>query len=105
MGCLPWRRALAVTQLCIHWLPTQHWLPPSRLAAPNTVLLYGPQGCGKTMLSMAVAHQAGATLLDLSPAVTAGKYSGKEAGTMVHMVSWVCGPSRPPAEAACSLLF
>lgn len=50
------------------------------------MLLYGPPGTGKSLLAAAVAHQAGATLFDLSPAATAGKYAGKAAATMVHMV-------------------
>jgi ATP-dependent 26S proteasome regulatory subunit len=55
------------------------------------VLLYGPPGSGKTLLAQAVAHQAGAALLDLSPAATACKYPGREAALMVHMVSRVMG--------------
>lgn len=58
-----------------------------RLQAPRTVLLYGPPGSGKTALALAAVQQAGATLFDLSPAATAGKYAGKAAATMVHMVS------------------
>lgn len=50
------------------------------------MLLYAPPGSGKTLLAQAAAHQAGATMLDLSPAATAGKYTGKAAALMVHMV-------------------
>ncbi len=65
------------------FLPTCH---RCRAQAPRTVLLYGPPGSGKRLLAAAVAHQAGATLFDLSPAAIAGKYAGKAAATMVHMV-------------------
>lgn len=51
------------------------------------MLLYGPPSSGKSLLAVAVAHQAGASLFDLSPAATACKYAGKAAATMVHMVS------------------
>ena len=62
-------------------------LPLRRLRTPPAVLLYGPAGSGKTLLTQAAAHEAGAALFDLSPAATRGKYPGKEAGLMVHMVS------------------
>ena len=64
-------------------------LPPvssRRLQAPHTVLLYGPPGSGKSLLAQAVAHQAGATLFDLSPAAIDGKYPGKASALLVNMV-------------------
>lgn len=51
------------------------------------VLLFGPPDSGKSLLSSAVVHQAGATMFDLSPAATDGKYTGKQVALMVHMVS------------------
>lgn len=57
-----------------------------RLQAPHTVLVYGPPGSGKSLLAQAVAHQAGATLFDLTPSKTDGQYAGKAAALMVHMV-------------------
>lgn len=79
--------------------PTAHSLslpaspaPCRRLQGPRTVLLYGPPGSGKTLLAHAAAHQSGATVFDLSPAATDGKYRGKAAALMVHMVGSVqCG--------------
>ena len=82
---------LNICFVCLHprlqLLPGLLSLCCCRLQAPRTVLLYGPHGSGKTMLALAAAQQAGATLFDLSPAATAGKYAGKAAATMVHMVS------------------
>lgn len=47
-----------------------------RTPALRAVLVAGAEGTGKTVLVHAVAHAAGATLLDLSPRTTDGKYSG-----------------------------
>lgn len=54
-------------------------------------LLYGPPGSGKTLLCHAIASEAGSTLFDLSPAATDGKYPGKQAALMVHMVGGQAG--------------
>ncbi|KAG5459473.1 MAG: P-loop containing nucleoside triphosphate hydrolase protein, partial [Olpidium bornovanus] len=52
-----------------------------------SVLLYGPQGCGKTMLVKAIATEAGANLFNISPSNTANEYKGKANVTkMIHMV-------------------
>lgn len=74
-GMLLWHKSLAPS-----------WHATCRVPRPQTVLLYGPSGTGKTLLANAVAHEAGATLFDLSPASTQGKYPGKEVAVMVHMV-------------------
>lgn len=52
----------------------------------TAVLIYGPPGCGKSLLARAVVHEAGATLFDLSPDAMRGKFPGKDADTMVHLV-------------------
>lgn len=64
--------------------------PPSQ-----TVLLYGPPGCGKSHLAHAIAAAAGANFLDISPKNTDGKFT-KQAGMMMHKVfkvARVMGPS------------
>jgi len=45
--------------------------------APRGVLLYGPPGCGKTMLARAVANDAGAALLDVRASTLSDKYYGE----------------------------
>ena len=57
------------------------------------MLLFGSQGSGKSMLSHAIAHHAGAMWLDISPRNTDGKFMGKAVATMMHNVS------RPPIMA------
>lgn len=46
---------------------------------PITALIYGPRGSGKTMLVHAIAHESKASLFDLSPKNSAGKYPGQQA--------------------------
>jgi hypothetical protein len=38
------------------------------------------------MLAHAITHESGATLFNLSPRSTDGKFQGKDASLMVHMV-------------------
>ena len=61
-----------------------------RLAEPqqqSTLLLYGLQGTGKSLLSNALAAETGAALFDISPAVTDGKWPGKSVAGMLATVS------------------
>jgi SpoVK/Ycf46/Vps4 family AAA+-type ATPase len=63
----------------------------------KSMLLYGPRGSGKTHVARAVATEVGATFINLSPAITAGKYTGlRQTSLMVHMafkVARVLAPS------------
>ncbi|MDQ7992317.1 MAG: AAA family ATPase, partial [Propionicimonas sp.] len=48
-----------------------------RLKAPKGVLLYGPPGCGKTMIAKAVANAAGSHFLNIKGPELLNKYVGE----------------------------
>ena len=57
--------------------PSLYSSTSSLLQAPKGVLLYGPPGCGKTMLARALAKESGATFINIAVSALANKWYGE----------------------------
>mmetsp|Transcript_7036 Transcript_7036/g.27023 ORF Transcript_7036/g.27023 Transcript_7036/m.27023 type:complete len:520 (-) Transcript_7036:107-1666(-) len=75
---------LLLEELVVHPMqqadaPSNPWTGHPLLRPPTGILLYGPPGCGKTMLVRAAAKEAGVTLLQITPAFIESKWFGESA--------------------------
>ena len=78
-------------------IPTGHFsLRTKVLSLPQTVLLYGAPGVGKTLLARAIATSLGASWFDLSPKAIEGHFPGKQITTLLQMIFEIA-KAEPPA--------
>lgn len=69
------------------------------LAAAVGVLLYGPPGCGKTLVAKAVAHESGANFISIKGPELLNKYVGESERAVRQLFS------RARAAHPCVLFF
>ena len=75
-------------------MPHLYSTTSSLLSAPSGVLLYGPPGCGKTMLAKALAHESGATFINLHISTLTEKWYG-DSNKLVNAVFSLAGKLQP----------
>ncbi|MEM1628661.1 MAG: AAA family ATPase [Desulfurococcaceae archaeon] len=63
----------ALKRAVVYPVKTPHLYP---LGWPKGILLFGPPGCGKTEVSIALANEIGAVLINVSPATILSKWLG-----------------------------
>lgn len=71
-----------------------HLLDAYGLPPPRGALLYGPPGCGKTLLAKAAANECGANFLSIRGPELLSKWLGESEAAVRRVFNaarWVCG--------------
>lgn len=62
---------------------------------PNSLLIYGAPGTGKTLLARILATETGALFIDVSPSNIVGKFPGQEIGVIFKLIKQVIASNQP----------
>ena len=73
-------------------------------AAPVSILLHGPPGCGKTKLAKAVAGEANAALLSVGPSDILSKFVGESEASIRGLFREARTKARK-MESKCAVIF
>ena len=91
-------------------LPLALVLPPEilvgiRAGSSGGILLHGPPGCGKTQLARALAGEAAAAFVSISPADVLSKYVGESEASIRNLFSTAKQEARQKPSRCCVLFL
>ncbi|KAK9868336.1 hypothetical protein WJX84_009333 [Apatococcus fuscideae] len=98
VGALPQVRAALEENICLP-ISDPEVFRRYRVEAPTGVLLYGPPGCGKTLVAKAVANEAHANFISIKGPELLNKYVGESERAVRQLFA------RASAAAPCVLFF
>ncbi|KAF4662820.1 hypothetical protein FOL47_006043 [Perkinsus chesapeaki] len=94
-------KSMIVEHVCLPLASTSIRQRCSSLTA-KSLLLFGPKGCGKSLLARIIATEVGATFIDISPKIIEGKYTQPKIGAALLIYkAFLAAQDNAPAAIYC----